>query len=147
MSKKYYDYCGNVCEILDFEYEYPWNLQVLISDVNCVDSYMWIDWKTFYENAEPVEIEPEPESPEPSTTQLKVRVGNGWLVADATPDSDYPGIDIEYVADSDEGLYTRPRVLVEWPKDGEKLRCLVWNRADVEDYTEEIELTNCREEK
>ena len=69
---------------------------------------------------------------------IRVKVQGGVLVAAVTGDSDYPGIDVEFVADNDKGEdLSRPRVLFEKPKDGE-LRVLVWNDKDNEDYTEEI---------
>ena len=75
---------------------------------------------------------------------LKVRVKGGWLVAVPSSDTHYPGIDIEYVADeTDEKSLSRPRVLVEYPDDGE-LRALIWNNPNIEDYTKEIKLEGKR---
>ena len=75
---------------------------------------------------------------------LKVRVKGGWLVAVPSSDPHYPGIDIEYVADeTDEKALSRPRVLVEYPDDGE-LRALIWNNPNIEDYTKEIKLERKR---
>lgn len=68
------------------------------------------------------------------------RIDGGFLVASKSCDPDYPGIDIEFVADEEsEDILSRPRVLVEKPLDG-KLRILVWNDKKCEDYTDEIEL-------
>ena len=75
---------------------------------------------------------------------LKVRVKGGWLVTVPSSDPHYPGIDIEYVADeTDENALSRPRVLVEYPDDGE-LRALIWNNPNIEDYTKEIKLEGKR---
>lgn len=69
---------------------------------------------------------------------IKVKVPGGVLVASISSDMDYPGIDVEFVADNDKGEdLSRPRVLFEKPKDGE-LRVLVWNDKNNEDYTNEI---------
>jgi len=73
--------------------------------------------------------------------QIKVKVNGGYLVATATPDNMYPGIDIEYIADDDGGEHvSAPRVLFEFPKDGE-LRALVWTDKDNEDYTHKLGFT------
>lgn len=76
-----------------------------------------------------------------TTHFLNVPVPGGTLRADVSQDADYPGIDIEYISDTDNGNFTRPRVLVEYPQDGE-LRALVWQKADSEDYTESVEFKN-----
>ena len=69
---------------------------------------------------------------------IRVKVPGGVLVASVAGDSDYPGIDVEFVADNDKGEdLSRPRVLFEKPNDGE-LRVLVWNDKGNEDYTKEI---------
>ena len=70
--------------------------------------------------------------------EMHTRVKGGYLAATICPDPDYPGIDVEYVADkeNDKDL-SRPRVLIEYPIDG-NLRALVWNNPKDEDYTEEI---------
>lgn len=71
-------------------------------------------------------------------SKISVNVPGGSIVASITGDTDYPGIDIEFVADNDiGGDLSRPRVLFEKPKDGE-LRVLVWSDKDNEDYTKEI---------
>lgn len=72
--------------------------------------------------------------------ELIVKVNGGHLVATISQDPDYPGIDIEYIADKDNGEnLSRPRVLVEWPND-DTLRALIWNNPNDEDYTKEISL-------
>ena len=69
---------------------------------------------------------------------LVVKVNGGFLVATKSTDPDYPGIDVEFVSDFDEGENaSRPRILFEKPVDGE-LRALIWNNKDSEDYAEEI---------
>lgn len=68
-----------------------------------------------------------------------IRVNGGHIVATKTCDVDYPGIDIEFVSDRDNGSdLSRPRVLFEYPKDG-RLRVLIWADKDNEDYTHDIE--------
>jgi hypothetical protein len=71
---------------------------------------------------------------------IKIRVKGGYIVASISGDIDYPGIDVEYVADDDKGeMASRPKVLIEYPKDG-CLRALVWNDPHNEDYADEINL-------
>ena len=68
-----------------------------------------------------------------------VRVQGGYFMASKSQDPDYPGIDIEFVADDDRGQnLSRPRVLFEKPIDGD-LRVLIWNNPNNEDYEEEVE--------
>lgn len=68
-----------------------------------------------------------------------IKVKGGELVATKTVDPEYPGIDIEFVSDNDNGsALSRPRVLFECTKDG-KLRVLVWADEDNEDYTHKVE--------
>ena len=70
---------------------------------------------------------------------IDVKVNSGELVATESCDPEYPGVDIEFIANNDNGTnLSRPRVLFELPKDG-KLRVLVWADKDSEDYTHEIE--------
>ena len=69
---------------------------------------------------------------------LKVKVDGGYLYAAISGDVDYPGICVEFVADDDMGeRLSRPTVLVERPY-GDRLRALVWEDRDDEDYTTEI---------
>lgn len=69
---------------------------------------------------------------------LIVKIEGGYLRADASQDPNYPGIDIEFVADKeDDGCLSRPRILFEKPLGGD-LRALVWNNPNSEDYEEEI---------
>lgn len=70
--------------------------------------------------------------------EIKVRVKDGYIRANASSDPDYPGIDVEFVSDNDVGeTLSRPRVLFEKPVD-DNLRALIWDDADNEDYTKEI---------
>lgn len=79
-----------------------------------------------------------------TTDKLVVPFKNGHLVATSSPDPNYPGIDVEYVDNNDNGeSMSRPRVLIEQPmeeNDNQQIRCLIWNNPNQEDYTEEIEL-------
>ena len=69
---------------------------------------------------------------------LKVRVRGGWLVAKQCPDSDYPGIDVEFEPDEENEAYvSTPGVRVEHAP-GERLRALVWADPTQEDYTDKI---------
>lgn len=71
-------------------------------------------------------------------SKISVKVPDGSIVASIISDSDYPGVDVEFVADDDAGEeLSRPRVLFEKPKDGE-LRVLIWGDKKNEDYTDEI---------
>ena len=77
-----------------------------------------------------------------------VPLNNGYLDVMVSFDSDYPGLDIEYIADSEaesDESSTRPRVLVEQPE-GEELRVLVWADRHMEDYSDEIEFIGTKEE-
>ena len=70
---------------------------------------------------------------------MEVKVEGGILRATKSTDSEYPGIDVEFIADNDNGEnISRPRVLFEKPK-GENLRVLIWNDKNSEDYTENID--------
>lgn len=78
--------------------------------------------------------------------KITVRVKNGFLVATPSTDPNYPGIDVEFVADTDTGAganMSRPRVLIEQPinEDGnyETLRAIVWNNKHSEDYSNSID--------
>lgn len=73
------------------------------------------------------------------SNSICVPVKGGTLVATASTDPNYPGIDVEFVADNDTGEFaSRPRVLIE-KTDDFGLRALVWNDKNSEDYTESIE--------
>lgn len=73
-----------------------------------------------------------------------IPLSNGVLRIDVCSDINYPGIDIEFVANKESNEpFTRPRVLIEAPIDintskQENLRVLVWGDAKSEDYTDSI---------
>lgn len=73
---------------------------------------------------------------------LRVPVKGGSLVAAQTPDPDYPGICVEYVAEEpDANAVSDPCVLVEYPNEpGSALRALIWSDPKSEDYTKAITL-------
>lgn len=51
---------------------------------------------------------------------------------------DYPGLDIEFIPENEDEIYgTNPRVLFECTPEG-KLRLLIWDDKNNEDYTKEI---------
>ena len=74
----------------------------------------------------------------------KLPIKNGYLDIRVSVDPDYPGLDIEYIdnneskMDFSEDYFTRPRVLIECPKDSNQLRTLVWDNPRSEDYNSEI---------
>ena len=73
------------------------------------------------------------------TQKIIVKIQGGHRVATKSQDPDYPGIDVEFVSDSDNGEYaSRPRVLFEKPVEDGELRALVWDDKNSEDYTNEI---------
>ena len=70
--------------------------------------------------------------------EIIVETKDGFLWATDSGDINYPGIDIEFVSNIENGnALSRPRVLFEYPTDG-KLRVLIWNDKNSEDYTKEI---------
>jgi hypothetical protein len=69
---------------------------------------------------------------------LIVKVNGGYLKADPSQDPNYPGIDVEFIADNEfDDTLSCSRVLFEKPVDG-YLRVLIWNNPKNEDYEEEI---------
>jgi len=69
---------------------------------------------------------------------ITVKVDGGLIIARKSSDSDYPGIDVEFVADNENpNNLSRPRILFESPKE-EGLRALIWDDQNNEDYTNEI---------
>lgn len=71
--------------------------------------------------------------------EIKVKVTGGYIRANPSSDPDYPGIDVEFVPDNYNGeTLSLPRILFEKPI-GDKLRVLIWDDPDNEDYTKEIE--------
>ena len=75
---------------------------------------------------------------------LQIKLPHGYLVATKSTDPNYPGIDVEYIDDNDNGEeLSRPRVLIEAPTEWDgAIRALIWNNSNNEDYEEEIELYN-----
>lgn len=71
--------------------------------------------------------------------KIVVKIQGGHIVATESLDSEYPGIDVEFISDSDNGGYaSRPRVLFEKPVEYGELRVLVQDDKNSEDYTKEI---------
>lgn len=71
--------------------------------------------------------------------EFKFRIDGGYFDVMVSEDPNYPGINIEFIADDDEYKNaSRPRVVFEKPVEG-KLRALIWANKDSEDYSEEIE--------
>lgn len=73
-----------------------------------------------------------------------VPIKDGHLDISVSQDPDYPGVDMEYISDkeekiSDDGLYIRPRILVE--NNENVLRAVVWGDCQSEDYSDEISFT------
>ena len=76
-----------------------------------------------------------------------VPVKGGHLDVIASPDPDYPGVDVEYIADEGpKDKRSRPRALIEKPNEEGKLRVLCWSDRDSEDWTEEIYLDSLERE-
>lgn len=69
---------------------------------------------------------------------IVVEVEGGRLIATASLDPEYPGIDVEFVPNQETCKASTPRILIEQPK-GENLRALVWGNPDKEDYTVKVE--------
>lgn len=76
-------------------------------------------------------------------------IRNGVLRIDISQDPDYPGIDIEFISNTeipDEEIFTRPHVLIEAPigEDGKQdnLRTLIWANPKSEDYSDDVEFTD-----
>ena len=68
----------------------------------------------------------------------------GKLVANPSMDPNYPGIDIEFVPDIDNGHLSNPRVLFEAHDDAAKginrLHVHLWNDRDAEDCTIKVDM-------
>lgn len=74
---------------------------------------------------------------------IELKVEGGLLRVVVVDDPEYPGVDIGFIPDNedendDEKIITYPRILLEKPK-GEKLRALIWDDKDSEDYSKKIE--------
>ena len=75
------------------------------------------------------------------SNSLIVEVEGGYFRADPAFDPNYPGIDVEFIADNEpDDAMSRPRVLFEKPI-GEGLSVLIWNNPNSEDCEEEIEFS------
>lgn len=72
---------------------------------------------------------------------ISVRIKGGRIIANAVPDDNYPGIDVEFVPDGYNGEVTNPRILFEYVHEADILRVLIWDDPDDEDYTREIEFS------
>ena len=69
---------------------------------------------------------------------ISVKVDGGIIIARKSTDSNYPGIDVEFVADNENPKnLSRPRVLFESSKE-QGLRALIWDDQNNEDYTNEV---------
>lgn len=76
--------------------------------------------------------------PDAGSISLDSLVPNGRLHTDVSVDSNYPGVDIEYIPDDDAEYpdeLTRPRVLIEKPVDTKKLTAMLWADLASEDYS------------
>lgn len=83
------------------------------------------------------------------TKTYGIPIRNGVLRIDVSQDENYPGLDIEFVSDTEipKGEeFTRPRVVIEAPiREGGKqdnLRTLVWANPKSEDYSDDIDFTD-----
>ena len=71
--------------------------------------------------------------------EMIVKVKGGVLRATPSMDPEYPGIDVEFIADNDNGEnLSRPRILIERPVESGELRALIWDDKNSEDYTKEV---------
>jgi hypothetical protein len=67
--------------------------------------------------------------------ELSIVVEGGKIIAVKSMDSNYPGIDVEFIPEViDETIKSNPRVLLEKPK-GENCRVYVWGDKNNEDFT------------
>ena len=81
----------------------------------------------------------------------------GYLDIMISSDPDYPGIDIEFINNVNNGepKASRPRVLIEQPSDTDyadetnyhDIRALIWDDPDSEDYTTSVTLVNGKDLK
>lgn len=80
--------------------------------------------------------------------RLIVPMLDGKLIADVSTDPDYPGIDVEFVSNKDNGTeLSRPRVLVEEASEGGSIRALIWNNPKSEDFELEYMLDTTTKRK
>lgn len=69
-------------------------------------------------------------------SSLKVKTRSGVINAIPMQDSDYPGIDIEYIANEDSGeKMSNPRIFMA-QSEGDPIRAVVWNDSTKEGYTQ-----------
>ena len=74
--------------------------------------------------------------------QYYLPMPGGYLEVTASSDPDYPGVDIEFIADNvPDGERSKPRVIVGKPYDKENgkfagLRYLAWTQSEQEDCIE-----------
>jgi hypothetical protein len=69
---------------------------------------------------------------------MQVKTKHGVIIA-SEAGTDYPGIWVEYVDDDENGeKLSRPQALMEADPETGKIRLLVWDDPDSEDYTREI---------
>lgn len=139
-------FCGSlfVCEkeFLETEYLDPDYMLNLLSQMpdseNC--KMLWEKFTNFT-------------LPNPNVLQTRCEyimpIKKGKLSIVVIPDTDYPGLDIEYISDKDASLpentvFTKPRVLIE--NNENVLRALVWGDRDNEDYTDAVDFT-CTENR
>ena len=72
---------------------------------------------------------------------MEVETKNGKIVA-SEAGTEYPGIWLEYIDNNDNGQnLSRPQVLMEADPETGRVRLLIWDDPDQEDYTREIYLT------
>lgn len=73
-------------------------------------------------------------------TEMRVKVEGGYIIATASCDPEYTGIDVEFEPDNSDKESERlsnPRVLLEKPI-GEDIRAILWTDSQTEDYTQEV---------
>ncbi len=81
---------------------------------------------------------------QPGEKAYAVPIKDGYLDIAVTTDSDYPGVDIEYISNKeneldDNKLYVRPRILIE--NNEGVLRTLIWEDHNSEDYSDDVDFT------
>lgn len=123
--------------------------QVVLVDVSYVGDSDLVQEFRWFEVPEGVSEEKlrktEQEWPTDTAGRMLVSIPGGRIYVDASVDTDYPGVDIEYVPDKEDNdnPLTRPRVVIERcrQESGEfgPLRALIWADPNSEDYSEKIE--------
>lgn len=72
-----------------------------------------------------------------------VPTASGHFEVIAGGDSNYPGVDVEYIANGEtEVVGTRPRVVFEQPTESGELRAMAWSDPTSEDYVTKIDFVN-----